>query len=120
MVHFTRNRAMNIFVYILLYELKALHHLVHLILTKIFHPKLMTLKITPVNLMKPQLVTYLFHVTWSLPVFQANKSHYTCFLSSMIFLRSIRGTSPNLMENPKTSLLRNIYKILNIYLAFLK
>ena len=47
MVHFARNRAMNIFLYILLYELKALHRLVHLILTKIFHPKLMTSKVHP-------------------------------------------------------------------------
>ena len=75
MVHFTWNRAMNIFMYILLYELKALHHLVHLILTKIFHPKLMTLKVTPMNLMKPQLETYLYRLTQSLPVFQADISH---------------------------------------------
>ena len=120
MAHFTRNRAMNVFMYILLYELKALHRLVHLILNKIFHLKLMTLKVTPVNLMKPRLVTYLFHLTWSLPVFQADTSHYTFLLSSMIFLRIITSTSPNLMENPKTSLLRNIYKLLNISLAFLK
>ena len=42
MVQFIQNRAMNIFLFILLYEPKALHRLVHLILTKIFLPKLMT------------------------------------------------------------------------------
>ena len=120
MVHFIRNKTMNLFLYILLYELKALHCLVHLILTKTFRPKLMTSKVTPVDLMKPQLVTYLFHIAWSLPVFQADTSHYTCLLSYMIFLRSITNTSPNLMENPKTSLLRNIYKLFNISLTFLK
>ena len=39
MVHFTWNRDMNIFMYILLYEPKALHRLVHLILTKTFRSK---------------------------------------------------------------------------------
>ena len=53
MVQFTRNKAMNIFMFILLYEPKALHRLVHLILTQIFLPELMTLTVTPMNLMKP-------------------------------------------------------------------
>ena len=120
MVHFIRNRAMNIFMYILLYELKALHHHLHLILTKIFHSKLMTLKVTPVNLMKPRLIAYLLCQTQSLPVFQAGTNHYNCLLSSMIFLQNITCTSPNLMENPKTSMLRNICKPLNTSLTFLR
>ena len=120
MVQFVWNRAMNIFLFILLYEPKALHRLVHFILTKIFLPKLMTLKITPMNLMKPRLVAYLLCLTRSLLVFQAGTNHYNCLLSSMIFLRNITSTSPNLMENPKTSLPRNIYKPLNIYMTFLR
>ena len=75
MLHFDWNIAMNIFLYILLYELKALHHLVHLILTKTFHPELMTSKVTHVDLMKLRLVTYLFDLTWSLLVFQADTRH---------------------------------------------
>ena len=120
MVHFGQNRAIDIFLYILLYELKALHRLVYFLLTKIFHPKIMTSKVTPMNLMKPRSVTYLFHLSWSLLVFEADTSHYTCLQFYMIFLRSITNTSPNLKENPKTSLLRNIYKLLNISLTFLK
>ena len=92
------NRAMNIFLFILLYKLKALHRLVHLTLTNIFLPKLMTLKVTPMNLMKPQLIAYLLCLTWSLPVFQAGTNHYNCLLSSIIFMRKIISTSPNLME----------------------
>ena len=120
MVHFTRNRAMNVFLYILLYELKALHRLVHLILTKIFHPKLMKLKVTPMDLMKPLLITYLLHLTWSIPVFQDDTNHYAFLLSYMIFLQIITSISPNFMENPNTSLLRNIYKPLRISLTFLR
>ena len=97
MVHFTWNRAMNIFMYILLYKMKALHCLVHLILAKIFHPKLLTLKVTPMNLMKSQLMAYLLHVTWSLSVLQEDTNHYNFLLSSMIFLRNVTSTSPNLM-----------------------
>ena len=120
MVQFVRNRTINIFLFILLYELKALHRLVHVILTQIFLTKLMTLKVTPVNLMKPHSIAYLLHLTWSLLVFQAGTNHYNCPLSSMIFLQNITSTSPNLMENPKNSLLRNIYKPLNISLASLR
>ena len=120
MVRFVHNKTMNIFMFILLYEPKALHHLVHVILTHIFLSKLMTLKVTPINLMKPRSIVYLLHLTWSLPIFQTGTNHYNCLLSSMIFLRNITSTSPNLMESPKTSLPRNIYKPLNISLNSLR
>ena len=81
MVHFAQNKAMNVFLYILLYELKALHRLVHLILTSIFLPKLMTLKVTPVNLMKPRIIVYLLRLTWALPVFQAKPVQTTTIAS---------------------------------------
>ena len=51
---------------------------------------------------------------------QASTNHYNCLLSSMIFLRNITSTSPNLMENPNISLLRKIYKPLSISLTFLR
>ena len=63
MVQFIWNRAMNIFLFIILYEPKALHHLVHVILNQIFLPKLMTLKVTPINIMKPQSIAYLLCLT---------------------------------------------------------
>ena len=86
MVHFARNRAMNVLMYILLYELKALHHLVHLILTHIFLLELIMLKVTPVNLMRPRSIEYLLRLTWYPLVFQADTNRYNCLLSSMIFL----------------------------------
>ena len=89
MVQFVWNRAMNIFMFIVLYELKALYLLVPLIFTNIFLLKLMALKVTPVNLMKPRLLTYLYRLTWYLPVFQADTNYYNFLLSSMIVLRII-------------------------------
>ena len=54
------------------------------------------------------------------PFLQAGTRHYNYLPYSMIFPQNITSTSPNLMENPNTSLLKNIYKPLNISLTFLK
>ena len=63
MVQFVRNGAMNIFMFILVYEPKALHRLAHLVLTHIFLPELMTLKGTPMILVKPPSIAYLLRLT---------------------------------------------------------
>ena len=119
-MHCTQNKTMNLLLYILLYELKVFHHPIHLILIKILHSNHMTLKITLVSLMKPQLIIHPFHIALFLPISLTGTYHFTYLLFFMISLQSTTSTFLSLMENPRTLQLRNIYKPLSISLTFLK
>ena len=53
MVQLILSKATNIFMFILLYELKALRRLVQLVMTWIFLQGLAMSKVTPMKFMKP-------------------------------------------------------------------
>ena len=101
-------------------SLKLFHIFVHLILIKILHLNHMTLNITLVNLMKPQLIIHPFHIALFLPISLTGTDHFTYLLFFMVFLQITTSTFLILMENPRTLQLKNIYKPLSISLTSLK
>ena len=117
---YTRNRTMNLLLYILLYELKGFCHPKCLILIEIFHSKHMTLKATLVSLMKPQLTIIPCHITLFLPISQTDTDHSTYLIFFIISLQSTTSTFLSLMENPRTLQLKNMYNPLSTSLNFLK
>ena len=116
----TQNKTMNLLLYILLYELKVFHHPIHLILIKILHSNHMTLKITLVSLMKPQLTIHPFHIALFLPISQTDTDHFTYLLFFTISLQSTTSAFLSLMEKSRTLQLKIIYNPLSISLTFLK